>query len=91
LVSKISGLANGAAITEKTIAAVLMDKNGIMKNSPPEAMRFAFLNKTDSEERLDIAKKIAQILGGSEKPGFTRVLIGQMLYEPFVKLCYPKQ
>jgi probable selenium-dependent hydroxylase accessory protein YqeC len=91
LLANITGLAFGAAITAEAVAAVLTDDQGIMKNSPPEAMRFAFLNKTDSEERLDIAKKIAQILGGSEKPGFTRVLIGQMLYEPFVKLCYPKQ
>lgn len=89
LVSKISGLAIGAAITENAIAAVLTDKNGIMKNSPPEAMRFAFLNQTDSEQRLGIAKRIAQLLGGSEKPGFTRVLIGQTLYEPFVKTYYP--
>jgi len=89
LVCKISGIANGAAITEKAIAAVLVDKNGIMKNSPPEAMRFAFLNKTDSEQRLVTARRIAQILGGSKKPGFTRVLIGQTLYEPYVKEYYP--
>jgi probable selenium-dependent hydroxylase accessory protein YqeC len=89
LVANISGLALGAAITEEAVAAVLMDDNGIMKNSPPEAMRFAFLNQTDSEERLVIAKRIAQILCGSEKTGFTRVLIGQMLYEPSVKIFYP--
>jgi probable selenium-dependent hydroxylase accessory protein YqeC len=89
LVANISGLALGAAITEEAVAAVLLDDNGIMKNSPPEAMRFAFLNQTDSEERLVIAKRIAQILCGSEKTGFTRVLIGQMLYEPSVKLYYP--
>jgi hypothetical protein len=62
-----------------------------MKNSPPEAMRFAFLNKTDSEERLVIAKRIAQILDSSEKNDYTRVLIGQMLYEPPVKIYSPKQ
>jgi probable selenium-dependent hydroxylase accessory protein YqeC len=88
-VSKISGLASGAAITENAIADVLMDNNGIMKNSPPEAMRFAFLNQTDSQERLAIAKRIARVLDCGGKTGFTRVLIGQTLYEPFVKKYYP--
>jgi probable selenium-dependent hydroxylase accessory protein YqeC len=89
LISRLCGLPIGAVITENAIAAVLMDNNGIMKNSPPEAMRFAFLNQTDSQERLMIAKRIAQILCGSEKTGFTRVLIGQTLYEPSVKIYYP--
>jgi probable selenium-dependent hydroxylase accessory protein YqeC len=89
LVSRISGLAIGAAITEKTIAAVLTDKNGIMKNPPPEAMRFAFLNQTDSQGRLAIARRIARLLDCGEKTGFTRVLIGQTLYEPSVKIYYP--
>jgi probable selenium-dependent hydroxylase accessory protein YqeC len=82
LVANLTGLAYGAAITEEAVAAVLTDDKGIMKNSPPEAMRFAFLNKTDSEERLVIAKRIAHILDSSEKIDYTRVLIGQMLYEP---------
>ncbi len=89
LVSKISGLAMGEAITEKAIAAVLMDNNGILKNSPPRAMRFAFLNQKDSTERLAIAKRIARALDGHEKKGITRVLIGQTLYEPYVRIYYP--
>lgn len=91
LVSKISRLAIDAAITENAVAAVLTDNNGIMKNSPPQAMRFAFLNQTDSQERLAIAKRIARRLNFSETKGFTRVLIGQTLYEPFVKRYYPKK
>ena len=91
LVSKISGLAMGGAITEKAIAAVLMDNNGILKNSPPRAMRFAFLNQSDSTERLAIAKRIALALDGHEKKGVTRVLIGQTLYEPYVQIYYPRK
>jgi len=90
LVSRISGLAIGSPITENVIADVLMANNGIMKNSPSEAMCFAFLNKTDSEKRLVIARRIAQILSGFEKTGFTRILIGQTLFEPSVKMYYPR-
>jgi len=89
-VSKISSLAIGSTITEKTIASVLTDRNGIMKNSPPGARCFGFLNKTDSEQRLVAATKIAHILGDFEKTGFTRILIGQMLHEPSVKSYYPQ-
>ena len=90
-VSRISGLAVGAAITEKTIAAVLINHNGILKNSTPQALRFAFLNHTDSLERLTIAKRIAGMLAGHKKKGIERVLIGQTLYEPYVKKYYPWQ
>ena len=90
LVSKISGLSTGSAITEDAVAAVLMDNNGIMKNSPARARRFAFINQTDSQERLEIAKKIARLLKYGGKAGLTRVLIGQTLYEPSVKVYYPQ-
>jgi hypothetical protein len=62
-----------------------------MKDSPPDAMRFAFLNQADSQERLVIAKRIASVLDYHEKTGFTRVLIGQTLYEPFVKIYHAYQ
>jgi hypothetical protein len=52
-------------------------------------MRFAFLNQADSQGRLVTAKKIANVLNCPEKTGFTRVLIGQTLYEPSVKKYYP--
>ena len=89
LVSRISGLRVGAPITEKAIAAVLMNPNGILKNSPPRAMRYAFLNQTDSTEQLAVAKRIASVLDSNGKNGFTRVLIGQTLYEPYVHIYYP--
>jgi probable selenium-dependent hydroxylase accessory protein YqeC len=89
LIARITGQAAGATITEEVVAAVMTDDTGILKNSPPGAMRFAFLNQADSEERLDIGRRIARILGRSEKSGLTKVLIGQMLYEPSVKLSYP--
>lgn len=91
LVSRISGLAMGAAITEKDIAAVLTESNGILKNSPSQALRFAFLNQTDSAKRLAIAERIACLLDGRKKNSITRVLAGQTLYEPYVKKYYPWQ
>jgi hypothetical protein len=84
LFSKISGLAIGAAITEKAIAAVLVDKNGIMKNCPLRAKRFVFLNQADAHNRLTAGRKITRYLAKHAESGFERVLIGQTLYEPCV-------
>lgn len=90
LFSKITGLAPGSAITESAIADVLTDENGILKNSPVQAMQFAFLNQADSHARLITGRKIAQILARQPTFGFTGILIGQTLHEPSVKEYYLK-
>lgn len=89
LVSKITGLAQGALITESAIAEVLTNANGIMKGFPAQAKRFAFLNQADSQERLEAGRRIAEMICLHKTAGFTGVLIGQTLYEPLVKEYYP--
>jgi len=90
LVSQITGLAEGAMLTESAIVDLFMDKNGILKDAPAGAIRLAFLNQADSQDRLESGRKIAQTLVRQQKSRFARVLIGQMLYEPAVKQYYPK-
>ena len=90
LVSQITGLAEGSVLTESAIVDLLIDENGILKDAPAGATRLAFLNQADSQDRLKSARKIAQTLARQRKSGFSRVLIGQMLYEPTVKEHYPK-
>jgi probable selenium-dependent hydroxylase accessory protein YqeC len=88
-VSKITGLAPGALITESAIADVLIHANGIMKGFPAQAKRFAFLNQAESEERLAAGRRIAKMINSHKATGLAGVLIGQTLYEPFVKEYYP--
>ena len=90
LVSKITGLAPGEPINESAIADVFMSSDGILKNFPVQAKRFAFLNQADSQERLESGKQIAKIIASHKEAGFAGVLIGQTLYEPPVKEYYPK-
>jgi len=90
LVSQITGLAEGSILTESAIADLFMDENGILKDAPAGAIRLTFLNQADSQDRLESGRKIAQMLVRQQKSGLTRVLIGQMLYEPTVKEYYPK-
>ena len=54
LVSKITGLALGETISESAIADVFVSADGILKNFPVQARRFAFLNQADSQERLEV-------------------------------------
>ena len=89
LVSKITGLALGASITESAVAEVLTHPNGIMKGFPAQAKRFAFLNQAESQERLEAGRRIAAMICSHKTAGFTGVLIGQTLYEPIVKEYYP--
>jgi probable selenium-dependent hydroxylase accessory protein YqeC len=89
LVSKITGLAKGASITESAIAEVLTNTNGIMKGFPAQAKRYAFLNQAESQERLEAGRRIAEMVCSDKAAGFSGVLIGQTLYEPLVKEYYP--
>jgi probable selenium-dependent hydroxylase accessory protein YqeC len=89
-VSQITGLAAGSILTEGAIADLFLRAGGVLKDAPAGAIRVAFLNQADSNDRLESGRKIAQILLRHSKPGFARVLIGQTLYEPIVKEFYPK-
>ena len=90
LLSKVTGLAPGAVMSESAIADVLMSDDGIFKNAPAGTKRFAFLNQADSGERLEAGRRIANLIACKKKSGFAGVLIGQTLYEPPVKEYYPK-
>jgi probable selenium-dependent hydroxylase accessory protein YqeC len=90
MVSKITGLAPGESISESAIADVFVSSDGVLKNIPVQAKRFAFLNQADSQERHEAGKKIARIISSQKEALFTGVVIGQTLYEPPVKEYYPK-
>ena len=90
LFSKVTGLAPGETMSESAIADVLTSADGIFKNAPVGAKRFAFLNQADSVERLETGRRIAHLIASKKKSGFAGVLIGQTLYDPPVKEYYPK-
>jgi probable selenium-dependent hydroxylase accessory protein YqeC len=89
-VSKITGLAPGESITESAISNLFVNAEGILKNVPAHALRFAFLNQADSSERLATGRRIAKMIESRKDTGITGVLIGQTLYDPPVSACYAK-
>ena len=89
LVSKITGLNQGASISESAIAKLFVDTNGIMRGFSAQTKRFAFLNQADSPERLAAGQRIAKMIKSQKTVNFAGVLIGQTLCEPIVKQYYP--
>lgn len=90
LVSKITGLAPGEVIKESDVVDIFLSREGILKNCPDKAMRFAFLNKADSQQRIASGRRIAKMIRSRRPDGFMGVLIGQTLYEPPVKEYFSK-
>jgi probable selenium-dependent hydroxylase accessory protein YqeC len=84
LISVLTGLAPDAVIGASAIAKLCLDKKGLMKNAPEQAMRFIFLNQADSPKCLAEGKKIALLLTSYARASLNGVLIGQTIYEPTV-------
>jgi len=59
LVSRLSGTALEAPVTVDTVAAVLAHPEGGLKNVPPQARVIPLLNKAETPDRLDQARRIA--------------------------------
>jgi molybdenum cofactor cytidylyltransferase len=79
IVAELSGAELGAPVTEALVARVLLDPNGGRKGLPAGARWLPVLNKADTAERLEAARRIARMLldGGAQ-----RVLIARAGSEP---------
>lgn len=86
LFSQITGLPLGAAVSEESIAAIILDQKGLMKGSPARAGRFVFLNKADREPLVEAGKKIGSLIFKKSGLQFEKVLIGVLKPEPSVIL-----
>ncbi len=79
VVAALTGAAPGSPVTEGLIARVLLDPSGGRKGLPPRARWLPVLNKADTPERLDAARRIARMLLDG---GAGRVLIAHAGHEP---------
>ncbi|MBW2609677.1 MAG: putative selenium-dependent hydroxylase accessory protein YqeC [Deltaproteobacteria bacterium] len=79
--AEVTGLKMGEPVTEASIAAAIINKKGIMKGCPSNAMRFVFLNKADRKEDLEAGRRIARLLKTESEIGIERIIIGKALDE----------
>jgi len=79
--SEVTGLPLGAEITEGSIAIAVAHEMGIMKGSPPHALRVAFLNKAEQEGALDGARRVAGALSQMRDQPLSRIVVGSAALE----------
>ena len=92
LYAKITGLKLKEPVTEESVAAALIDKNGIMKGCPSNTKKVVFLNMADNQKLVESGRKIADILCKTGIEGLRRVVIGRALHEsPVVEYHYCSQ
>ena len=84
LFAEITGLKPEEPVTEESVAAALMDKNGIMKGCPSHTKKIVFLNMADNQKLVESGRRIADILCKTRIEGLRRVVIGRALHEPSV-------
>jgi len=81
LYAEITGLKPEEPVTEESVAAALIDKNGIMKGSPSHTNKVVFLNMADNQKLVESGRRIANILCKTRIEGLKRVVIGRALHE----------
>jgi probable selenium-dependent hydroxylase accessory protein YqeC len=86
--ARLTGLKYGKNVTAAAIADVLVRNEGLFKGFCPEAMRFAFLNQADEGKNFATGQRVARILSRRKNTGLTRVVIGQILFDPPVLEIY---
>ncbi|MGD2012783.1 MAG: selenium cofactor biosynthesis protein YqeC [Desulfobacterales bacterium] len=86
--ARLTGLRLGSNVTDSNIADVLVRDEGLFKGFCPEVRRIAFLNQADVGENFSTGQRVARILSRRKNTGLTRVIIGQILFDPPVLEVY---
>ncbi len=82
LYCSITGLRGGEPITHESVAMSILHPAGVMRGSPPGAVRCLFLNKVEGPERLSAARRIVRFLSGARGNRPSRVVIGTAMGDP---------
>lgn len=86
--ARITGLASGSPVSEKSVALAITHKNGILRGAPARAQRFVFLNLSDEGNQPDAGRRIARLLYEHNRSHLKRVVIGKALHHPTVVEYY---
>jgi len=87
-VGQLTGLVPGEVIQEDHVATVSAHPRGLMKDLPPGAAGWVFLNKADEPGRMDQAREIAGMLirRGRRQP--RKVIIGAAAQKEWIQMVY---
>lgn len=76
IASELTGLPMGAVITSEAVAKLITHPNGIAKGSPADSEILPFVNKVESKEDFDGARKLAELILRNADSRIWRVLAG---------------
>jgi probable selenium-dependent hydroxylase accessory protein YqeC len=86
--ARVTGLREGAAVTEEAIAAALGHAQGILKGAPKGCRCLAFLNQADTAGEKDAGMRIAGLLNQYGESRIHRAIVGQAVGEPPVSAVF---
>lgn len=85
--SSVTGLAPAQAVTENSIAEILLHDAAKITTEKRSTQRVAFLNKADTVEAVNSGKHIAALIEEKNNGIFQRVLVGVLKEVPTVLQC----
>ena len=84
IAARLTGTALGGTVSLDTIAILMTHPSGIIYGSPVHARIVPFINKTDLNESLSEARKLASRILEAQHPQVDRVVLGQAQLQPVV-------
>lgn len=77
--ARLTGSELGSPVSAESIAGMALHPDGFFKGRPPGARSALFLNRADSPEREEAARRISDLLAASGARGPDRVAFGALL------------
>jgi probable selenium-dependent hydroxylase accessory protein YqeC len=74
--SQVTGVPLGSPVSEDSVAEIILNTKGLMKDSPSTARQCLFLNKADNKNSRSIGRRIASRLREKDKGRLESILIG---------------
>jgi probable selenium-dependent hydroxylase accessory protein YqeC len=88
MVSKITQIPIGKALTSDGIATLVTDNRGSMKDIPLQSRIFLLINKVNCQERYGLAQEIAYKVRQKEKRTIEKILLCDMLAKQQILKIY---
>ena len=85
--SSITGLQLSQAVTEESIAEILLQDSKKITTDKGSTQRVAFLNKADNTQLLNSGKRITAAIEKKNKGIFQRIIIGALRNDPAIFHC----
>jgi probable selenium-dependent hydroxylase accessory protein YqeC len=81
LYSQMTGVPMNSPITERSVADIILNREGLMKGSPSMATQCIFLNKAEEDHTQAVGERIADILHKKGRAELERIIVGSAKFK----------